>query len=78
MLYIILIRKTYTDYNRKLQPKMNFESEYLKEFYLTYKDNLIETTIKKCEEYLGMEVWFVYNPTEKTFSFDGLLIQSKK
>ncbi|SKA12072.1 hypothetical protein SAMN02745174_02612 [Cetobacterium ceti] len=125
------LENTYTDYNRKLQPKMDFESEYLKEFYLTHKDNLIETTIKKCEEYLdmddwmeeetfprikdltgewylasvimrnedkkivvqlylhflgyysnnciqkeiddylGMEAWFVYDPTEKTFSFDG-------
>ena len=45
------LENTYTDYDRKLQPKMNFESEDLKKFYLDYKEELIETTIKKCKEY---------------------------
>lgn len=125
------LENTYTDYDRKLQPKINFESEDLKKFYLDHKEELIETTIKKCKEYLdvddwmeeetfphikdltgewylasvtvrnqdkeiivqlylhflgyypigcarkeiddylGMEAWFVYDPVQKTFSFDG-------
>ncbi len=39
------LENTYTDYDRKLQPKMNFESEDLKEFYLTHREELIQTTI---------------------------------
>ena len=125
------LENTYTDYDRKLQPQINFESEDLKKFYLDHKEELIETTIKKCKEYLdaddwmeeetfprikdltgewylasvtvrnqdkeiivqlylhflgyypiccarkeiddylGMEAWFVYDPVQKTFSFDG-------
>lgn len=125
------LENTYTDYDRKLQPKIDFESAALTEFYLKHRVELIETTIKNCEEYLdaddwmeeetfprikdltgewylasvsaqnqdkkimvqlylhflgyysrecgrkvvddylGMEAWFVYDPVQKTFSFDG-------
>ena len=26
---------------------------------------------KVVDDYLGMEAWFVYDPVQKTFSFDG-------
>lgn len=54
---------TYTDYDRKLQPKMVFESEDLIKFYLTHRKELIEKTIKKCEEYLNADDWM----EEETF-----------
>lgn len=41
------LENTYTDYDRKLQSKMDFESEDLKKFYLDHKGELIETTIKE-------------------------------
>ena len=54
---------TYTDYDRKLQPKMDFESGHLKEFYLNHREKLIETAIKECEEYLDADDWM----EEETF-----------
>ena len=26
------------------------------------------------DDYLGMEAWFVYDPVQKTFSFDGVVV----
>ena len=57
------LENTYTDYDRKLQPKMNFESEDLKKFYLNHKEELMEATIKKCKEYLDADDWM----EEETF-----------
>lgn len=54
---------TYTDYERKLQPQMDFASEDLKELYYKHKKELIETTIKECEEYLDADDWM----EEETF-----------
>ena len=47
----------YTDDDKKLQPKMDFESEDLKKLYLKHKENLIETAIKECAEYLDADDW---------------------
>ena len=41
------LENMYTDYDRKLQPKMNFESEDLKKLYLNHRKELIETAIKE-------------------------------
>lgn len=57
------LENTYTDYDRKLQPKMNFESEDLKKLYLNHRKELIETAIKECEEYLDADDWM----EEETF-----------
>lgn len=57
------LENTYTDYDRKLQPKMNFESEDLKKLYLNHRKELIETAIKECEEYLDANDWM----EEETF-----------
>lgn len=57
------LENMYTDYDRKLQPKMNFESEDLKKLYLNHRKELIETAIKECEEYLDEDDWM----EEETF-----------
>ena len=57
------LENIYTDYDRKLQPKMNFESEDLKKLYLNHRKELIETAIKECEEYLDEDDWM----EEETF-----------
>ena len=122
----------YTDYDKKMQPKMDFESEDLKEFYLNHSEDMAEAAVKECagyldaddwmeenifpcikdltgewylasvaankqgkeilfrldlhflgyyppgcarkeiDDYLGMEVWLVYDPSQKQFCFDGL------
>lgn len=51
------IDNTYTDYQKKLQPKMKFEPAALEQLYLKHKDKLIETTITECERYLDDEAW---------------------
>ena len=48
---------TYTDYQKKLQPKMDFKPATLEQLYTKHKDNLIETTIKECIQYLDDEAW---------------------
>lgn len=57
------LENTYTDYDRKLQPQMDFESPDLKDFYLKHKEELIETTIKECKKYLDLDDWM----EEETF-----------
>ncbi len=57
------LENRYTDYARKLQPKMDFESENLKKFYLEHRQELIETVIRECEEYLDADDWM----EEETF-----------
>lgn len=57
------LENRYTNYDQKLQPKMDFESKNLKEFYLEHREKLIKTAIKECEKYLDADDWM----EEETF-----------
>lgn len=48
---------SYTDYQKKLQPRMKFEPASLEQLYLKHQDAMIETTMKECERYLNDEAW---------------------
>lgn len=50
-------KNTYTDYQKKLQPKMDFESEVFRELYNKHKEELLSITIKECEAYLSEDDW---------------------
>ena len=53
----------YTYYDKKLQPKMEFKPAALEAFFFKHKEELIEMTIKACENYLDEEDWMA----EETF-----------
>lgn len=53
------LENTYTDYEKKLQPKMDFETAALEQFYLEHKEELFETVIRECEQYLDADDWMV-------------------
>lgn len=47
----------YTNYQKKLQPRMEFEPASLEQLYLKHQDNIMETVVKECERYLDDECW---------------------
>lgn len=57
------LENTYTDYEKKLQPKMDFEPAALASFYFQHKEELMEATIRECIEYLDADDWM----QEETF-----------
>lgn len=48
-------RNEYTNYEKKLQPRMNFEPLELKALYEKHKDEIMEIVIKEVTEYLEDE-----------------------